>query len=74
MYRICRVLFAACALVSAVSCGGKPPLEQPGGSGGEATVVSVDYLKSMYVSAPLAIERNIRIEGRVVSDDCFGNF
>lgn len=72
MHRLCRIILVTHAFTLTVSCGGKPPLEQPGGV--ESRTVSIDYLKSMYVSAPMTINENIRIEGRVVSDDRNGNF
>ena len=78
--------FNGCLLLLAVSCSGGGSLSfdehggeigenGPGGSGDPVTeLVSVEYLKSMYVGEPKIISEEVAIRGRVVENDFSGNF
>lgn len=69
-----RVLSLLYVLFLLVSCGGKPHLEIDGTDEGESGLVTIAYLKSLYNSSPVKIKGDLQIQGRVVSNDRYGNF
>lgn len=55
-----------CLMVVASACG------EHDGEGRES--VSIAHLRTLYRGYPITIAEDIYIEGRVVSDDRYGNF
>ena len=61
------------ALFLLASCGKEPRLADDTDWGGRETTVSIAYLKEKYLGAPLLLDGDIYIEGRIVSSDRRGN-
>lgn len=68
LWRINHIILAVALLCA---CDSKPPLED---RGHEPDIVSISYIKSLYMGAAAKVRGEICIEGRIVANDRWGNF
>ncbi|MCD8072934.1 MAG: DUF5689 domain-containing protein [Alistipes sp.] len=69
-------LLAILCVTAACDIRKNPFTDEPGDGIGDqdAGVVSIAYLKSLYVNRPVTIDRELTVKGRVTSSDRYGNF
>jgi hypothetical protein len=75
MWKLSELTVAVSALILATGCS-SPKLQGAGGDtdGSGSRHVSIAYLKEMYTGVPVVIDRELYIEGQIISSDAYGQF